>query len=255
MTSTWDDKALTRDAFLGGRLQIWQPRHGYRAGVDPVLLAATIPAKQQDRILELGCGVGVASLCLAHRTGATVTGLEMLQDYAGLARRNAQDNGIEFDVTTGDLRDMPTQLRSQSFDQVIANPPYYDRARGTKAPDPRRETALGEVASLAEWMDAAVRRLKSKGYVTFIQKADRLPQLLAAIDQRLGDVSVLPMAARSGRSEELCIVRARKAARGAFRLLAPVILHNGDRHLADKDSYRPDVQAALRDAASLEVDW
>ena len=111
MTSTWDDNALTRDAFLGGRLQIWQLRHGYRAGVDPVLLAATIPAKQQDKILELGCGVGVASLCLAHRTGATVTGLEMLQDYADLARRNAQDNGIEFDVTTGDLRDMPTQLR------------------------------------------------------------------------------------------------------------------------------------------------
>ncbi len=33
---------LTDDAFLGGRLQLWQPISGYRAATDPVLLAASV---------------------------------------------------------------------------------------------------------------------------------------------------------------------------------------------------------------------
>ena len=47
-------EALTRDALLGGKLHLWQPQKGYRAGVDPVLLAATVPAQAGDSLLDLG---------------------------------------------------------------------------------------------------------------------------------------------------------------------------------------------------------
>ena len=46
---------LTCDAFLDGRLRLWQPRTGYRAATDPVLLAAFVPARAGQRVLELGC--------------------------------------------------------------------------------------------------------------------------------------------------------------------------------------------------------
>ncbi|MCO4829001.1 MAG: methyltransferase, partial [Lentibacter algarum] len=58
---------LTHDAFLGGRLKLWQPKQGYRAGVDPVLLAASIAAKAGESVLDLGCGAGAAALCLGRR--------------------------------------------------------------------------------------------------------------------------------------------------------------------------------------------
>jgi tRNA1(Val) A37 N6-methylase TrmN6 len=44
---------LTHDAFLGGRIHLWQPRAGYRAGIDPVLLAACVPARSGQNVLEL----------------------------------------------------------------------------------------------------------------------------------------------------------------------------------------------------------
>ncbi|KAB2877432.1 MAG: methyltransferase, partial [Albidovulum sp.] len=43
---------ITADAFLGGRLTIAQPRAGYRAAADPVLLAAAVPARAGQAVLE-----------------------------------------------------------------------------------------------------------------------------------------------------------------------------------------------------------
>ncbi len=247
---------LTRDAFLGGRLRIWQPEKGFRAGVDAVFLAAAVPAEPGQSVLELGCGVGTAALCLMRRVaGLDVTGLELQAEYADLARRNAAENGQAFGVETGDLRAMPAALRARQFDHVIANPPYHDRAAGSAARDPGREIALSGEAPLADWLDAGVRRLAPGGLLTVIQRADRLPDLVDACDGRLGDLRILPLAPRRGRSAELVILRGRKGARGPFRLLAPVVLHEGDRHERDAESYAPGVQAILRDAAAIPVDW
>jgi SAM-dependent methyltransferase len=100
--------ATTADGFLGGRLLIHQPVAGYRAGTDAVLLAAAVPARAGDRVLELGCGVGTAALCLMARVpGLSVTGVERQPDYADLARRNASENGLPLQVVTADLARLP----------------------------------------------------------------------------------------------------------------------------------------------------
>ena len=76
----------TNDLFLGGKVTALQPAKGYRAGIDAVLLAASVPAKAGETVLELGCGVGVASLCLAARVeGVEITGVELQPEYAALA--------------------------------------------------------------------------------------------------------------------------------------------------------------------------
>lgn len=246
----------TRDQFLGGALVITQPSKGYRAGVDAVFLAAAVTAEPGQSVLELGCGVGVASLCLQRRVGGLrLTGLEVQPDYADLARRNASANDLQMRVITGDLTKMPTDLRELQFDHVLANPPYYKRGQGTSAGDAGRETALSETAPLAAWVDAAVRRLAPKGHLTIIQKADRLPDLLAACDSRLGDISVLPLAPRRDRAAELVILRARKGAKGPFHLLSTKIVHIGDHHTTDGESYTLEISAILRESKAFGVIW
>ena len=107
------DADLTDDGFLGGRLRILQPRVGYRAATDPVLLAAAVPAKPGQRALELGCGAGVASLCLLSRVpGLSVTGIERQAAYADLARQNAARNSLDLMVIEGDLAQMPKPMPS-----------------------------------------------------------------------------------------------------------------------------------------------
>lgn len=229
-----------------------QPRTGYRAGIDPVLLAASVAATPGQSVLELGCGAGVAILCLGARIpGLHLTGVEVQAAYADLARRNAALNAQTLDVVQADLRALPAALRQRSFDHIIANPPYYDRDHGTASQDAGRDMALGGQTPLKDWIDAAARRLAPRGYLTMIQRAARLPQLLCALQGGLGSVVVLPIAGRAGRPAHLVIVQARKGGRAAFRLCAPLILHEGATHHHDGDSYTPRITAILRSAADL----
>jgi tRNA1(Val) A37 N6-methylase TrmN6 len=244
---------LTRDAFLDGRLQVWQPRRGYRAATDPVLLAAFVPARAGERVLELGCGAGVAALCLARRVpGLELHGLELQADYAALARRNAAENGIALTVHEGDLRAPPPALRALSFHHVLANPPFHPASTVTPGSDAGRDRAHREgEADLAAWIDAALRRLAPRGRLVLIHRAGRLADVLAALAGRAGGIEVLPIASRQGRPAARVLVRARKGTNAPLILHAPLVFHDGDAHLADRESYSAEAQAVLRGMSAL----
>ncbi|WP_291730081.1 methyltransferase [Leisingera sp. F5] len=246
------EDALSCNGFLGGRVQLWQPAKGYRAGVDPVLLAAAVPARAGEAVLELGCGAGQALLCLAARVpDLHLAGIELQRPYAELARRNAAENGQAVEVFEADLSALPQVLKQRQFQHVIANPPYYKPGAHSSARDAGRQVALGEGTPLADWITTAARRLAPKGYLHMIQRADRLPDMLAACSGCLGSIEVLPLVPRADRAAELVILRARKGGRADFRLFAPLILHEGAKHERDGDSYRRQIQAVLRDGAAL----
>lgn len=238
------------DAFLGGRLLIEQPVAGYRAGADAVMLAAACPAAPGARVLELGCGAGVASLCLAARVpGIDLTGVERDSDYAAMARANAARNQMVMDVWQADLAQMPTELRAQQFDQVIMNPPFF--ASGTRSADSARAGPRHEATPLAEWIDAGLRRLRPSGQITIIHLAERLAAILGAIGDRAGAVAILPIAARPRRDAGRVIVQARKGARAPLRVLSPFIMHSGATHSRDAENLTEKAQAILRHGAAL----
>src|ERR1700744_1635545 len=86
---------ISEDRLLDGRVLLRQPEEGYRAAIDPVLLAAAVTASGNEMVLDLGSGVGAASLCLAARVaGCRVFGLELQQPLVALARQNIEINGV-----------------------------------------------------------------------------------------------------------------------------------------------------------------
>ena len=243
---------LTRDAFLGGRLTLLQPRVGYRAGIDPVLLAASVPARPGETVLELGCGAAPALCCLGTRVdGPELTGLELQPGYADLARRNLRECGLRGAVHVGDVSDPPAALRARRFDRVLFNPPYFEPGSRSPAPDSGREIALAGPAPLRDWIDTAARRLVPGGTCHAVLRSERLPALLTAAAGRLGSVEVLPLLPRAGRSPRLVLFRGVKGGRAPFRLHAGLILHVGARHDADGDDYSAEVSGILRDGAAL----
>ena len=244
-------EALIQHGFLGGRVHVNQPREGYRSGVDAVYLAAAAPAKSGESVLDLGAGAGVASFCLAARINdLDQYALEVEEAYAALARANAAETGLPLTVHHGDVEDAPLALRARSFDGVIANPPYY---RATAGPvSETRDAAHRERVPLDVWIDCALRRLTPGGWLVFIQRADRLSEVLIGLNGRAGDVCVKPLAGRLGRAASRVIVKARKGARGPLTLCAPLIEHEGPEHLRDGDDYSDQARAILRHGEALD---
>ena len=250
---TFADNETTVDGFLSGRLQIRQPIVGYRAATDPVLLAASINAKAGDRVLELGCGVGVASLCLAARVNdLQITGVEIQPEYAVLARSNAKENRLPFEVIEGDLTQMPAELRDVSFDHVLTNPPFFENGAVSKPVDEGKATAHVFETQLADWIDVGLRRLKPNGTLTIIQLVQQLPEILIGLSGRAGDIHILPLTSRRGRAAKRVLIRARKNARAPMKLLAPFHVHQGASHVQGTADFSPEAAAILREGATLE---
>ncbi|HTH17908.1 MAG TPA: methyltransferase, partial [Magnetospirillum sp.] len=224
--------STSEDHFLGGRLVIRQPVNGYRAGSDPMFLAAAVPARLGDKVLDLGCGVGTASLCLMARLeGVSVVGLELQPELAELARTNAAANGFaeRFRVIEGCLTEPPAEAPYHHFDHVITNPPWYEP--GTIRPPQAESKAIGhmEEVELAEWLAQAVRFLKPKGRLFVVHRADRLGDILAALNPlRVGEVRVFPLWPKQGKAATRVVVVARRDAKTPLEVLPGLLLHHPD---------------------------
>jgi len=220
------------DALLDGRVILKQPETGFRAAVDPVLLAAAVSAVT-GRVLDVGTGVGTAALCYATRVpGAQVTGLELQADLAALARANVDANDLQDRVTilSGDLLDPPAGVVGEPFDHVMANPPYMPPTRGGAPEDPSRALSMVEgEADLAAWVDFCLSVVKPKGSVTFVHRADRLDDLIVALRARdAGGLVVFPLWPGKGQPAKRIIVQARRDVRTPLRLSPGLLLHKDD---------------------------
>jgi tRNA1(Val) A37 N6-methylase TrmN6 len=191
-----------------------------------------VPAEPRQLVLDIGCGSGAATLCLAARVPqCRVVGLEIQRDLARLAADNAALNGMDDLVTilTGDLLRPPPRLSHGMFDNVMANPPYIARWRGTPAPDPAKAAATIEGdAELADWVRFALAMVRPKGSITFVHRADRIDALLGLLAGRAGEISVFPLWPAAGRPASRILVRARKQVAAPARLLPGLVLHEAD---------------------------
>jgi tRNA1(Val) A37 N6-methylase TrmN6 len=226
---------LTEDRLLGGRVRLRQPASGYRVAIDPVFLAAAVPAAPHQTILDVGCGAGAAMLCLAARVPQSrIVGLEMQRDLVRLAGDNAILNCMEARVSAmlGDLLHAPPRLSPGGYDHVMANPPYLERGRASTAlsSDKTEATIEGE-ADLAAWVRFALAMVRPKGSVTFIHRADRIDALLGEIAGRAGEVVVYPLWPGPGKPAVRILVRARKQSAAPAQLAPGLVLHKPDGQL------------------------
>jgi tRNA1(Val) A37 N6-methylase TrmN6 len=215
---------FSEDRFLDGRVIARQPIRGFRSGLDAVMLAAAVPATAGDRVFELGCGVGVASLCVAARVeSCAITGIDTLGELVDLANANAHANGMESRVhfVAGDALDPPAALR-RSFDHVFVNPPFHDD-EGNISPDRARALALQDGGRLGDWFSKGLKRVRSQGTFTSIIRADRLAEALAELPPH--GVTLFPLWPRSDAPARRVIVQARKDSRAPLTLLPGLVLH------------------------------
>jgi tRNA1Val (adenine37-N6)-methyltransferase len=239
---------ITEGHLLGGRVIYRQPSAGFRSGIEPVLLAASVPARPGQRVLEAGTGAGAALLCLTARIpGVTATGVESDENLAGLAAANACCNGFTGIEIIADR--IETGALDHPFDHAIANPPYH-QPTGTASPIVARENAKrGSDTLMAAWIERLGGALRDRGSLTLIVPAGLTPACLAAMVQSRCACTVLfPLWPKAGRGAKLLLLRGVKNARTPMRLAPGLVLHNPD------GSFTEAAQTILAGGAALALD-
>jgi tRNA1(Val) A37 N6-methylase TrmN6 len=251
--------ATTEDAFLGGALRLLQPRSGYRAGLDAVLLAASVPdpCRSEMNAIDLGAGVGTAGLCLAARlSNIRVTLLEREPFLHELAVRNIARNDLQNRVLAlkGDVADAGratghVRILPDSFDYILANPPFWQTGRGTPSPNPLKSNAhTMEPGMLDTWARTSARLASRNGRVTFIHHASALAELIGVLEDRFGALHILPIHARAAQAAIRVLVSGTKGSREPAKLLPGLVLQTED------GRFTPQVEAILRHGEPLRLD-
>jgi tRNA1(Val) A37 N6-methylase TrmN6 len=242
---------LTVDGLLDRRVIITQPRVGYRAGSDAILLAAAVPVLAGQMVLDAGAGVGAVSLCLAARLEQVqVRGVELQGDLVDLAAGNIEANGLagRVAVLQGDISRPPPDIGQTVFAHTACNPPFYAAGRASASPDAGKATAHGEGETpLRDWLAFCLRRTVPGGTVTVIHRAERLDGILAGLRRGAGDMVVFPLWPKPGRPAKRVIVQAKVGGNGPTVLHPGLCLHHEDG--GDTDQAR----AVLRDGQALDL--
>ena len=186
----YSDKELTKNKFLGNKLEIFQFTDGYRGNMDSVLLAASVAAESGQKVLELGCGNGVALCCLMYRvSGLEVFGVEMDKRAADLCKRNIDLNMFKASIFNISITNTVRELKSVSFDHVFMNPPYFKKNSVKKSPALSSHQAKVESMPLSAWFSVAKNRCKPNGKITIIQRVERLPDIINCLNGYLTEVT------------------------------------------------------------------
>jgi tRNA1(Val) A37 N6-methylase TrmN6 len=248
--------SLTEDAFLGGRLRLLQPEKGFRAGIDSVLLAASIPCSEGEALFEAGMGAGVAALCVAARVPAVrITGVEITLSYAMMAEENARRNGfaesirvIHGDVKEALRRDLGNWPAHGSFNHAFANPPFFEDGTMTPSPNILKAAATSFASDDIElWLKVLNIMLAPRGTATVIYRSENLGRLLAAMQGRFGDILVAPVHGREHMAASRVVVQGVKGSRGPLQILPGLVLHSRGAQ------FTPQAEGILRDGQAWRL--
>lgn len=218
---------------LNKALKLQQIEGGFHTGMDAVMLAAACPAKDGDHILDLGCGVGGASLAVLHRIqGAKLTGIDIQDDHVALAQENAKDNSMQkrSNFICADIR----EYHASNYDHVICNPPYMEAGAHAPSPSVKRAKALGhDETSIEEWIACAFNCIKGQGSLTMIHRADMIQKITLSVGKRFGSFQIIPLWPRDGEQAKRVIIRCWKHKKTPAMIHPGIVLHTCDGHYTE----------------------
>ena len=229
--------ALSCDGILNRSYYLYQPKQGYRFGTDAMVLAAAIGPHYGTRFAEFGAGAGAVSVALSHFCPeAHITAIEKEPNMAACLRHNVALNQLTEKIRPyeADITQLPA-LFEESFDCVIANPPFHHPA-GTRSRNARRALAhhgdsgagIDEVP-LEAWVTAGLRALKKGGRLSLILRADRADDVIISLrEQGAGSISLRPIYPYKSSPAIRVILSARKAVQSPFSVLDGLVLHHPD---------------------------
>ena len=219
------------DLMKSGRMII-QNEKEFCFSMDSVLAAHFPKLKKFFKVLDLGTGTGVIPLLIADEV-KEIFAIGINSRMAETARRNVELNKLseKIFVIEGDYRRHREIFSAESFDLVIANPPYVPVKNGEVNKLEGVAEARHEFNATLEDVVTATRFvLKFRGTFCMIHLASRLCEIVDSLHRHQFEMKRLQIIQpKSGRDANLIMIEAVVGANpGNLKILPPLVIHKKD---------------------------
>ena len=216
-------------------IKIIQSSEVFSFSLDAVLLAnfANVKKGSKNKIIDLCAGNGAIGLFLSNKSKAKVTMVEIQSRLADMAQRSILLNHLEkrFNVLNIPLKDSLKYIEADSVDDVVCNPPYFvNENQSKKNPNSYLAMARHELTTnLDEILDVSQKMLKMNGKFHLVHRPDRLPEILAKMQQhRLAPKRIQFAHSRIDEEANIVLIEAIKDGKpNGMRVLKPIIVYDG----------------------------
>lgn len=222
------EKERVDDLQLSG-LHIIQNPEKFCFGMDAVLLSGFVRAKEGETLLDIGTGTGILPLLLSAKTKcAHLTGLEIQEESADMARRSVALNHLEERITivTGDVKEAGLVFAPASFDCITCNPPYMIGEHGIQNPDAPKAIARHEILCTFEDVAAATEKLlRPGGRFYLVHRPFRLAEILVTLtEHKLEPKRMRLVYPYVDKEPNMVLIEAVRGARSRMTVEPPLIL-------------------------------
>ncbi|MBO0476491.1 tRNA1(Val) (adenine(37)-N6)-methyltransferase [Vagococcus sp. DIV0080] len=170
------------DQLVSQGVQIIQSPDVFSFSLDAVLLAHFASIPKRGQIVDFCSGNGAVALFMAPRTNAQITGIELQERLANMGKRSILLNHFEEQLTMKqlDIKDILTEIKSDSVDFITCNPPYFkEQPNSKKNPNPYYAIARHEIhLQLDDVFSSASKILKMNGKIAMVHRPDRLMDII-----------------------------------------------------------------------------
>lgn len=165
-----------------------------------VLVEASLEAmadREAPVVVDVGTGTGAVALAIKRRRpDARVIATDLSPDAVELARRNAEQLGLDIEVGQGDLLEgVPRELVGH-VDLIVSNPPYVTEEEWESLPEEvkaePREALVGGIEVHRRLAEVGREWLRPGGRLVVEVGAAQGHEVRRLMEERLEDVQVVP---------------------------------------------------------------
>ncbi|NLF48313.1 MAG: tRNA1(Val) (adenine(37)-N6)-methyltransferase [Acholeplasmataceae bacterium] len=224
---------LIHDLLSVEGLKIIQTTGVLRFSLDSVLLANFVSiGPRTKQIMDFGTGLAPIPLLLSLKTNAKIIGIELQEELCQCAEKSVRLNGLDqqIDIVRDDIRVVHSHYLPSSFDLITCNPPFFPVGSGknTSQKQAVRLAKHEETIDFHTLLTQAGRLLKTGGKFVFVHRAERLEELILALNQAKFALKRLQFVYSKPKTKALTMLveASAKGKQGGLKILDPLVIQD-----------------------------
>ena len=189
--------------------------------------------KKNAKVVDLGTGTGIISILLCGKTNLkNITGIEIQQDVADMAKRSVELNNLEkrMEIINEDIRKISKIFPANSIDAVVTNPPYKKKDTGLQNKDETQLISRHEImCTIEDIAKVSSYLLNSNCSIYMIHRPDRIIDIIETFRKyKLEPKIIRYIYPKITLEPNLVLIKATKGGKSFLKTMKPLIVYNED---------------------------